>query len=90
MFRNYTLIVLASLSCIALFAQCAGNSVSTPPPSRALTKDESAIVAADNTFGLHLFRELEREKRDSNVFVSPLSISMALGMTLNGARGATA
>ena len=26
---------------------------------------------------------------DSNIFISPLSVSMALGMTLNGANGST-
>jgi serine protease inhibitor len=80
----------AALGCTILFASCAGNVASTPPPVRPLSKSESAIVEADNTFGLRLFRELDREKRDSNVFISPLSISMALGMTLNGARGTTA
>jgi serine protease inhibitor len=73
-----------------LLASCTTESVITPPPVRPLTKNETAIVTADNTFGLGLFRSLDREKRTENVIVSPLSISMALGMTLNGARGATA
>lgn len=80
----------AAVCCTMLFAHCATDAVSTPPPVRALSKNESAIVAADNTFGLRLFRELDLDKRTGNVLVSPLSISMALGMTLNGARGETA
>jgi len=80
----------AALGCAMLVAGCATESLVTPQPVRPLTKNESAIVAADNTFGLGLFRALDRDKRTANVIVSPLSISMALGMTLNGARGATA
>lgn len=79
----------AAILCSMLLVRCAGTDVTTPPPTRELTKSESDIVAADNTFGLNLFREVERDQSDKNVFVSPLSISMALAMTLNGARGAT-
>jgi serpin B len=55
-----------------------------------LTAEEQHLVSAYNTFGLKIFQELVRDASpDSNVFISPLSISMALGMTLNGAAGAT-
>ena len=43
------------------------------------------IVSADNNFGLKLFKELNSADPDINLFISPLSVSMALGMTLNGA-----
>lgn len=56
---------------------------------RALTADETRLVEADNRFGLRLFRTLSADAPDANVFVSPLSVSMALGMTLNGAAGET-
>jgi serine protease inhibitor len=81
--------LLAALASATILTNCSPNAVNTPPPTRPLTRSEAAIVTADNTFGLDLFRQLEREKRGENVFISPLSISMALGMTLNGARGAT-
>ncbi|MGH7457646.1 MAG: serpin family protein, partial [Longimicrobiaceae bacterium] len=54
-----------------------------------LTAAEQEVVAASNSFAFDLFRELSSEQPDSNVFISPLSASMALGMTLNGARGET-
>jgi serpin B len=82
--------ILVSLASALLFAHCASDAVNTAPPTRPLTRSEAQLVASDNTFGLRLFRELARDRRDENVFVSPLSVSMALGMTLNGARGATA
>lgn len=47
------------------------------------------VAQTGNAFGLELFRELVKAQPDSNIIVSPLSVSMALGMTLNGAAGAT-
>jgi len=60
------------------------------PPPRPLTATEKQVVEADNAFGLKLLRStVQSEGEPSNVFVSPISVSMALGMTLNGARGET-
>ncbi len=58
-------------------------------PLRELTSSETELIEADNSFGLKLFKEINTETPDSNVFISPLSISMALGMTYNGAAGST-
>ncbi len=57
--------------------------------SRELTVAEKHLVESDNKFGLRLFKEIIKEEKDRNVFVSPLSVSMALGMTYNGAAGST-
>jgi len=56
---------------------------------RDLTSVEKQLVESDNSFGLNVFREINNDEKDENVFISPLSISMALGMTLNGANGET-
>lgn len=56
---------------------------------RALSAGEQAVISASNTFGFGLLRELDRTRADSNIFMSPLSASMALGMTMNGAAGQT-
>lgn len=50
---------------------------------------EEQIVSTSNNFGLTLFKEIAGSVPDSNVVISPLSVSMALGMTLNGAAGTT-
>ena len=47
-------------------------------------------VARDNAFTFDLFRAVRKHTDKTNVFISPLSVSMALNMTLNGAVGATA
>jgi serpin B len=58
-------------------------------PPRNLTVDEQTVSAANTAFGLGLLRELHPAETKPNLFVSPLSASMALGMTLNGARAET-
>jgi serine protease inhibitor len=56
---------------------------------RALSTGEQKIITATNDFSFSLFRQLGAAQPDSNVFVSPLSASMALGMAMNGAAGTT-
>lgn len=46
-------------------------------------------VASERAFGLHLLRELIDRNQAKNVFISPLSIFLALHMTENGAGGTT-
>ncbi len=56
---------------------------------RPLTAAEQQLVSSANDFSLSLFRRLSATGKDSNVFASPLSASMALGMAMNGASGTT-
>ena len=60
----------------------------TPVVPVELKKAEK--VARDNAFTFDLFRAVRKHSTDANVFISPLSVSMALNMTLNGAAGTTA
>jgi serine protease inhibitor len=85
-------------SLFAIVAIAAACSDSTAPSGdvpritalpRALSSGEQAVIGASNTFGFNLLRELDRTRGDSNIFMSPLSASMALGMTMNGAAGQT-
>jgi len=82
---------------VALVLACSGATEPRPgEPSpvlealpRALSAGEQKIIAANNDFSFSLFRRLGAAEADSNVFVSPLSASMALGMAMNGASGTT-
>ena len=56
---------------------------------RALTESEQRIVAATSDFAFPLLREINATQPGENVFISPLSASMALGMSMNGAAGET-
>lgn len=46
-------------------------------------------VAQDNSFAFDLLNKTMTISKESNVFVSPLSVSIALGMAWNGANGST-
>jgi serine protease inhibitor len=50
----------------------------------------NAAVQANNDFACDLYQKLIQQSGGKNVFFSPYSISSALGMTLEGARGETA
>jgi len=54
-----------------------------------LSMVEQSIVSSDNSFGLKLFTRMNAVEQNKNVFMSPFSVSMALGMTMNGADGST-
>ncbi|MDP2956572.1 MAG: serpin family protein [Longimicrobiales bacterium] len=78
---------------LALFLSACGNGITEPEPitelPRALSSGERALITAGNGFAASLLRAVYAAQPDSTVFLSPLSASMALGMTLNGAQGAT-
>lgn len=63
------------------------TTIATLP--RALSAGELAIVAAGNSVAPILLARVNQSRAGSNVFMSPLSLSMALGMTMNGAAGGT-
>ena len=50
---------------------------------------DNALSGANAKFGFKLLAELYNQKPNNNVFISPLSISIALTMTYNGALGET-
>jgi len=84
--------ILSSVLLLGFFAaRCSKNPVAprTNQPPRALTVQEIQLIESDNHFGLKLFAAVSEAEGDKNVFISPLSVSMALGMTLNGADGET-
>ena len=56
---------------------------------RELSVAEQKLVAGNNGFAFDLIRQVNKSAPNSNVFVSPLSASMALGMTANGSAGST-
>ncbi|NEQ76109.1 MAG: serpin family protein [Okeania sp. SIO2C9] len=47
------------------------------------------LVSANNKLGFQLFSEIQKSQSDENVFISPISIAIALSMTYNGAAGKT-
>ncbi|HET9983415.1 MAG TPA: serpin family protein [Longimicrobiales bacterium] len=56
---------------------------------RALSAAEQRVVAGTNAFAFGLLRQTVRRDPSANVFISPLSAALALGLAMNGARGET-
>lgn len=55
-----------------------GNTVETKP-----------IIAANTRFGIKLFSHIYQQEKTKNIFISPLSLTLALQMLNGGARGTT-
>ena len=80
----------AGVALATLLSACSdGPAVPRPLEGlpRPLTAAEQKVVVGSNAFAFGLLRAAP--ERQGNVFVSPLSVSMALGMAMNGARGTT-
>lgn len=78
----------------ALFLASCGDAMGPEPEPitelpRALTASEQAVISDANAFGLSLLAQVAARDERPNIVLSPLSASMALGMTLNGADGTT-
>jgi serpin B len=80
---------------LILFAACSkdnpnDNPGPTTPQTIELKDAGEDIVQSTNEFGFDIFRLITMdEPEDTNIFISPTSISLALAMTLNGANNAT-
>ena len=88
---------LLAIALLLVAMGCANDPVSSKPTRitalpRALTTQEQELIQADNRFAIKLLKASYSETRDTmpNLFVSPLSVAMALGMTYNGAATTTA
>ena len=68
-----------------------GCSSGGPAPSGVEVTISGDFASRTDDFAFDFFKKLnEVEKPEKNVFVSPLSLHMALGMLVNGANGKTA
>jgi serpin B len=77
---------------VALFAACADNNETAQPEYREpveFTRADMEQAGLDNEFAFALLRTLNAENPPEDIFVSPLSLSLALGMAANGAQGQT-
>ncbi len=63
------------------------KSTSPQPPKHS--QNNLSLIESSNQFGFKLFTEVIAKSDGGNVFISPLSVSMALGMTYKGSAGTT-
>ena len=69
---------------MVVFSALGQPSLAAPPDSAI-----PAVVQAGNQFATDLYGQLNKEQPGKNLFFSPMSISIALGMTAAGAQGQT-
>jgi serine protease inhibitor len=81
--------VFITMLCGCLPAMHPPDPVNSQPGPVAVIKTDPLISAVNNRFAFTLLEELRFEKPDINLFMSPLSLSMALAMSANGAAGDT-
>lgn len=88
--KTIKFIILISIG-IAFFScekESSDNDDNTP--ELKLTKSGEVLVKSGNNFGFEILDVLNQSAEpDENLFISPLSISFAFGMVLNGAEGDT-
>jgi len=88
------LLGLCGLQCSESTTTPASSDPNPNPPivrtPANLTAHELSVLKSCNTFGLNLFKEIVAATPEAeNVFISPLSVSYALGLCYNGAAGDT-
>jgi serpin B len=71
---------------LLLAAMLLSSAASGSQPAAVRTAE---LVEADNKFGLAVFGQLAAARPQENVFISPLSLAIALQMTAHGSAGAT-
>lgn len=87
--RNRKRQALVCFTSMLLLAGCFQPPASSKP-KYALEQLDSRVVQADRRFGLQLYGELtKRQEAGSNLFISPISITMALALAYNGTHGST-
>ncbi|PSK85407.1 serpin family protein [Prolixibacter denitrificans] len=85
-----TKLVTLILLPVSMTGCSSGANDNTPGTDIKLDEKSTEIVNSDNQFGFNLFGTLvENADAGSNLMISPLSISSALSMVLNGANGDT-
>ena len=81
------------LVCLSLgYMSCNKSNIPTdvsqedvqPADPIILTTKQAEKLAGDNAFAFNLFREVATSDDKENAFISPLSVTMALGMLFNG------
>jgi len=82
--------IIAIIITIVLINSTLGCSVdSINNRNYDISRINSEFIQGNNRFAFKIFRELNKEDIDKNIFISPFSISTALSMTYQGARGST-
>ena len=86
-------ILLSSTGCCSaisnLFRKTPAETKANRQSDKIAETVDKNLVGSNTDFALNIFKELSNEDKNTNVFISPISISLALAMAYNGARSQT-
>ncbi|MDY6966588.1 MAG: serpin family protein, partial [Halobacteriota archaeon] len=82
------LITILLITSITVFSGCVDDGKTTQDNFEAPPASKTNVIDANNQFALDLYSKYS--STEGNIFFSPYSISSALTMTYEGARGETA
>ncbi len=83
-------VLIISFSMILFSCSKTDEKLPNEPVPINLTTEQVSLIESENKFAFDIFSEvLNNTEENKNIIISPLSISIALSMTLNGADGAT-
>ena len=84
-------LILIVITVGLLLFGCSEKSTNSEDYPGEITTQDVKLAESGNSFGFKIFKEVNEfeNNEDSSIFISPLSISMALGMAYNGAAGET-
>ena len=84
-----TIVILCGVAA-AVLSGCGGDAASKPPKETTQpVQITDEIRAANAQFALTMLQQLDYPNAGDNLCISPLSLSLALSMMLNGAEGET-
>jgi serine protease inhibitor len=84
------LIIITPFLFITSCKKESSENLPVDPVPISLSTDQISMIESGNSFAFDIFKSVTSSPENSeNIIISPLSISTALSMTLNGASGAT-
>ncbi|MFT6870067.1 MAG: serpin B, partial [Polaribacter sp.] len=81
---NYFIVIF----CVAFLLQSCSSNEEERAAFSTIEKNVD-FIKANHKFAFEIFKKVAEEESEENIMISPVSISLALGMTYNGAKNDT-
>ena len=88
----FTILLYATGCCFdvtGLFRKTPKETKANKQSDKMAESVDQGLVSLNTDFALKIFKELSNEDKNTNVFISPISISLAAAMAYNGAKNST-
>ncbi|MGO4546102.1 serpin family protein [Paenibacillus sp. 2TAB23] len=89
MVRKLQIIAVAASLLLTACGQTTETKITNRDRAQLASQADNRVVTAVNAFGLSVLKQVYDADKGENVTVSPISLTQALAMAINGASGAT-